>query len=110
MTRSNNLARLAQVSQLLLDVKLHALRTAASKRQQSLDLLESLNQSMADTDLALVAKYQAAQRYQQFADARRAQLNIVLARQTAEMHVARDAAGQAFGKNQALRSLQKKKL
>lgn len=106
MTKAKDLARLSQIAQLILDVKLGDLRAAAAKRQHSLDLLSSLNQNPAETDLPLITAQQAQLRYQHWADVRRAEINIVLARQTAEMHVARDAAGQAFGKDQALRAVQ----
>jgi hypothetical protein len=108
MTKKHELARLGEISNLILDVKLAALRTAAQKRQQSLDLLANLNGTVADTDLTPVVAYQTTLRYQHWADVRRAEINLVLARQTADMLAAREDAGQAFGKDQALRSLQKK--
>lgn len=108
MTKAKDLARLAQISQLILDVKLAGLQKAAVKRQQSLDLLASLNKEHEETDLPPVAAHQALLRYQHWADARRSEINLLLARQTADMHMARDAAGQAFGKDQALRGIQSK--
>lgn len=92
----------------MLDVKLAALHLAASNRQQSLDLLAELNTPLAPTDLSPVADQQAVLRYQNWADTRRAEINLLLARQTAEMLAARAAASQAFGKDQALQSLQTK--
>lgn len=108
MTKAKGLVRLGQISRLILDVKLAALHTAAAKRQHSLDLLASLNKDSVETDLSPVAAHQANLRYQHWADARRAEINLLLARQTAEMQVARDAAGQAFGKDQALRGVRAK--
>ncbi len=108
MTKANDLARLGTISQLVLDVKLAALQSAAAKRQQSLDQIDGLNAPVGAGDLPPVAAYHAQLRYQHWADARRAELNLVLARQTAEMLVARDDAAQAFGKDQALRGLQAK--
>jgi hypothetical protein len=108
MTNAKDLARLGQISQLILDVKLAALHVATGKRQQSLDLIANLNLPSAPGDLSPVAAHHAELRYQHWADARRAEINLLLARQTAEMHLARDEAGQAFGKNQALRGLQKR--
>lgn len=105
MNKTKDLARLSQIAQLILDVKLGDLRAAAAKRQHSLDLLSSLNQTPAEIDLPLVSAHQAQLRYQHWADVRRTEINIVLARQTADMHLARDAAGQAFGKDQALRAV-----
>lgn len=108
MTKAKNLARLSQITQLMLDLRLADLRAAAMKRQHSLDLLASLSHTPAATDLSVVAAHQADLRYRQWADVRRAEINLVLARQTADMHVARDAAGHAFGKDQALRGVQAK--
>ena len=108
MTKAKDMARLGQISALILDVKLAALRAAAAKRAQSLELLENLNKPAALTDLSPVAAHQAELRYQYWADARRAEVNLLLARQTADMHLARDAAGQAFGKDQALRGVSAK--
>ena len=108
MTKAKDLARLGQITQLLLDVKLADLHAAAAKRQHSLDLLASLNTAAPPTDLSPVAAHQAELRYQLWADLRRAEINLVLARQTADLHIARDAAGHAFGKDQALRGVQAK--
>lgn len=108
MTKVKSLATLNQISQLILDVKLSALQSAAAKRQNSLDLLAELNRPAPEDDLPLIVRYQADLRYQGWAEARRSEINAVLARQTAEMLVARDDAGQAFGRNQTLRSLQGK--
>jgi len=110
MTKAKDIARLSQITQLILDLKLADLRKAAAKRQHSLDLLESLNSAPPATDLSFVAAHQADLRYQHWADARRAEINLLLARQTADMHLARDAAGQAFGKDQALQSVKAKLL
>lgn len=108
MTKSKDLARLGQITQLVLDLKLADLRAAAAKRQHSLDLLASLNRASDETDLSPVAAYQADLRYQLWADARRAEINLILAQQTVEMHLARDIAGQAFAKDQALRAVKAK--
>jgi hypothetical protein len=43
--------------------------------------------------------------YERWAEARRAEINLTLARQTAEWIEARDAARQAFGRADALRRL-----
>lgn len=108
MTKAKDIARLGQITQLILDMKLADLRALAARRQQSLDLLACLNKVPADTDLPPVAAHQANLRYQNWADHRRTEINILLAEQTADMLVARDAAGQAFGKDQALHGVQAK--
>ena len=108
MTKAKDLARLSQITQLILDLKLADLRKAAAKRQHSLDLLAGLNHAPVVTDVSLLAAHQVDLRYRQWADARRAEINLLLARQTADTHLARDAAGHAFGKDQALRSIKAK--
>ena len=108
MTQDKSLARLGQISQLILDIRLAKLQAAAKQRQHSLDLLERLNVVPADDDLPLVIAHQTNMRYQQWAEARRAEINANLARQTAELLAAREDAGQAFGRNQALLGLQKR--
>ena len=108
MTKAKDLARLGQISQLILDVRLASLHLAAQKRQHSLDLLAELNRPMPQDALSLVAAHQAELRYQRWAEMRRADINPILARQTAEMLAARDEAGQAFGRNQAVCALQGK--
>lgn len=105
MTQDKSLARLGQISQLILDVRLAKLQAVAKQRQHSLDLLEQLNVPPAD-DLPLVIAHQNGMRYQKWAEARRAEINATLARQTADMLAAREDASQAFGRNQALRGLQ----
>jgi hypothetical protein len=72
MTKSRDLARLADVAQLMLDTRLGQLV------------------------------------YDRWADVRRAELNLVIARQTAEMLEARSEAGTAFGRLQALQGLAKR--
>jgi hypothetical protein len=54
-------------------------------------------------DLAPAA--QVALRYQLWADIRRAELNTVLARQTADWLAAREDARHAFGRAEALRGI-----
>lgn len=108
MKNAKSIAHLGQIAQLLLDVKLASLQAAAKKRQHSLDLLRALNSPSPDTDLPLILAHDTELRYQNWADKRRADINCTLARQTADMLAARDDAGQAFGRYQALRGLQNK--
>lgn len=108
MTTAKQIVRLGQISQLVLDVKLAALHSAASKRQHSLDLLDALNTVGTATDLSLVAQHQTNLRYQHWAQARRVELNLVLARQTADLTAARDEAVLVFGRNQAVLGLKAK--
>jgi len=51
---------------------------------------------------------EVSMRYQLWADQRRAEINLTLARQTATWLEARTEAAQAFGKSQALEGLSRK--
>ncbi len=108
MSKTQDIARLRQISQLILDVKLAALHSASRKREESLERLASLNQPNEVTDLAPTANYLTQLRYEKWADARRAEINLALAQQTVDVHLARDAAAIAFGKDQALRGVEAK--
>ena len=105
MTASQQLLRLQQISQLMLDVRLLALEKASKARQASLDHLEALNRPAVMTDLDPVVAGEVEMRFQNWADQRRAAINLELARQTAELTEARERAGQAFGRNSVILKL-----
>ncbi|MDT8857983.1 hypothetical protein RNZ50_23715 [Paracoccaceae bacterium Fryx2] len=107
MTQRDQLARLGQVSQLILDLRLSELHTAARARQDSLDRLAGLAAEPAD-GLSPIAAARAELHYQRWAEARRAEINLTLARQTADWLGAQAAARRAFGQAQALRGLAQK--
>jgi len=109
MSRDNPVDRLAALGGLILDLRLNALQAAVRARQESLDRLAGLAVAMPDVDLSPVAAHRAEVRYQAWADARRTEINLALARQTARMLEDRDAARQAFGRAQALRALRDRK-
>ena len=96
---------LVAISRLMLDHKLAALTRAAAAREESKARLAGLSQPPAETDLPLAAAAQTSLLYERWAEARRAEINLTLARQTAEWIEARDAARQAFGRTDALRRL-----
>jgi len=89
----------------MLDHKLAALTRAAAARDESKTRLAGLSRPLAETDLPLAAAAQAGLLYEHWAEARRAEINLTLARQTVEWIRARDAARQAFGRADALRRL-----
>lgn len=107
MSARARLAALGAIGQLMLDARLAELRAAAAARAQSLDRLEALVARPAP-DLEPIAAAQAELRYQRWAEARRAEINLQLARQTAAWMAAEEAARQAFGKTEALRLLREK--
>lgn len=108
MTKAKDLVSLSKISQLILDVKLAGLHSAAKKRQHSLDLLAQINRPVPLNDLSVVIAHQMELRYQAWAELRRGEINLVLARQTADLLAAREDAGQAFGRNQAVNALKEK--
>jgi hypothetical protein len=109
MTSSHNLDRLQKVSNMLLDQKLAKLQSCAAARNTSLQRLQDLTATTA-SDLEPLALARSNLRYEMWADARRADLNLVLARQTAEWLEARSRAERAFGRAEVLRQFQKKQI
>ena len=105
MSEREKLRRLAEVSGLLLDTKLFAVEKAARARQNSLNRLAELELPAAPTDLPPVLAQEIAMRYQLWADQRRSEINLVLARQSAEWAEAKQEAAQAFGRNQVVGKL-----
>jgi hypothetical protein len=105
MTRSGDVTALEGLARLILDHRLNALRAAADRREQSLMQVAALDATPGAADLSPVAAGQVALRYQLWADARRSELNMVLARQTADWMAARDEARRAFGRAEALREV-----
>ena len=106
MNDRQKLERLGQISGLLLDSKLLAVERAARARQHSLDLLAELNLPSAPTDLPPILSGEVTMRYELWADQRRSDLNLVLARQSVEWADAQQQAAQAFGRNQVVRKLE----
>ncbi len=105
MSRAKDLARLDGLARLVLDHRLSLLRDAADRRAQSRRQIEALDRAAEPVDLPPVAAGQVALRYQLWADARRADLNTLLARQTADWLEARRDAQAAFGRAEALRGV-----
>ena len=99
-----DLARLAGLADLMLDQRLASLRAAAAARAQSEARLAGLAAAPAP-DLGPVVGVTVALAYDRWADARRAEINLTLARQTVEWIDARDGAALAFGRSEVLRKL-----
>lgn len=103
MSQKQQLAKLQQIAGLMLDSRLAALQTAARAKAESEAQLAGLAVELAaPADISAAAAERAALNYQRWADARRAELNLLLARQTVAWMEARDAARIAFGKTEAL--------
>lgn len=105
MNKRDKINRLQKISDLILEKHLEQLRTTAAARNASLQGLSDLTLH-SDPDLTQphFAKLQAM--YEGWAAKRRGELNITLARQTAEWMEQRDAAMGAFGRAQNVRKLE----
>lgn len=105
--RRKELERLHALAQMQFDAAQLTLRKAAEDRDTSLALIAGLEVPPAE-GLTPVAAAMASMQYQLWADRRRAELNLTLARQTAQWLEAQGAARQAFGRKDALGRLQEK--
>ncbi len=106
MTKSKDLSRLADVAQLMLDDRLGRLRASASALERSRQQLAAINLAARPAEeLSPVVGERVAIIYDRWADARRSELNLVIARQTADCLEARAEAQDAFGRVQALQGL-----
>lgn len=106
MTKAKEMRRLAEVAQLMLDHRLGQLHSAAAELERSRGQLAAINRAAQPAeDLAPVIAEKVALTYDRWADARRSELNLVIARQTAHWMEARSDAQGAFGRVQALRGL-----
>ena len=106
MTQKDDLAKMRLISDLMLETRLAKLTAAAQAKQQSEEQLLGLAPTSYPTDrIQPVAAQLAALNYQRWAESRRAEINLVLARQTAEWIDARDAARTAFGRAEVVGKL-----
>lgn len=105
MTKAADMIRLAEVAQLMLDHRLARLRDAAAELERSRMQRAALARPATPSDLEPVTAEKVALTYDRWADQRRAELNLVIARQTASWMEARGEAQTAFGRVQALQGL-----
>lgn len=105
MSKTRDFDRLGQVAQVTLDHRLGLMRAATAALDRSKAQLATINAAGSPADLPLVASARAEWTYQRWADLRRGELNLVIARQTADRLTALDAAKTAFGRLEALRGL-----
>lgn len=105
MSKARDLSRLADLAQLMLDHRLGQLRQSADALDQSRMQLAAVNRAAKPADLDPVTAARVGLGYDRWADVRRAELNLVIARQSAAWHEARSEAQTAFGRVQALQAL-----
>lgn len=111
MDKKAKLDRLTALSTLILDQHLARLQAAAAARNISLQRLQDLAPTQSD-DLNPITSATTLIRYDLWADTKRREINLVLARQTVIWLDARKAAQEAFGRADVLQriktSLQKR--
>lgn len=106
MTKARDIHRLAELAQLMLDHRLGQLHAAAAELDRSRGQLAAINRAaLPAQDLSPVVAEKVALTYDRWADARRSELNLVIARQTVDWMEARNGAKGAFGRLQALQGL-----
>ncbi len=106
MTDAAKLKQLGELADLIFEMRLSRLETAARAKSESEALLRGLDQPAASEEgLIATAAAVAGLAYQRWAERRRSEINLQLARQTAEWHEAREGAREAFGRTEALRRL-----
>ena len=105
--KRDDLKKLAELADVLLDHRLALLRQTADAKLHSERALEGLatEEKAQPQDMVGASAALASLAYARWADARRAEINLVLARQTHEWLDARESARNAFGRAEALRKL-----
>lgn len=109
MTRSKDLVALVHLGQLVLDHKLGVLKSTSDRLAHSRMQLSAVNQAGQPADLDPILSSKVGLGYERWADVRRSELNLVIARQTAAWLEARGEAQTAFGRVQALQRLEGKR-
>lgn len=99
------LLSLQEISGVILDRRLALLRACGAARSTSLKLLQDLEPKESGEEIEPIALAKSNLQYQAWADRRRAEINILLARQTVDLIEARKLAMSAFGKADAIRHL-----
>ena len=105
MSQAKDIKRLAEVAQLMLDHRLGQLHGAAAELERSRMQLDAINEAGRPADLEVLTSERVALAYDRWADQRRGELNLVIARQTVDWMEARGEAQSAFGRVQALQGL-----
>jgi hypothetical protein len=89
----------------VLDQRLSGLRHAQAQRDETRHRLAALDQPEVWDECSLQSSARAAMLYQAWADARRRELNLNLARQTIKVINAEEASREAFGRQVALKRI-----
>lgn len=109
MKKDHDMARLVHLAEMSLDHSLGRLRSSRARLDQSRMQLSAINQTGLQVDLEPIVATRVGLGYERWADIRRAEFNMIIARQTADWLEARDAAQVAFGRVQALQALSRRR-
>jgi hypothetical protein len=102
----HSLDRLTAIAEIIVEQRLAKLQACAAERNNSLQRLQDLvPTSSAETDP--ISQATTLLRYETWADARRREINLLLARQTVAWLEARSEAQSAFGRADVLKKLAK---
>lgn len=101
----STLRRLATIAALIRDARLEMVKRCAHAQGQTSQRLEDLQKKGPAEDMDPIAMNSVRLNYEAWADARRRDLLITLARQRAELGEAEAAAREAFGRAEALRKI-----
>lgn len=106
MDKFSNLSRLTALSTLILDQHLAKLQAATAAKNMSLQRLQDLA-PMQSEGLDPIVSATTLMRYEHWADSKRREINMVLARQTVTWLEARKASQDAFGRADVLKRIKK---
>ncbi len=98
------LANLSQLTALALEARLGELRKAAEARDATWAALQALKalRPKVDGDIPMPIQARTDILYERWVEKRRAEMNLLLARQTAKWLEQREGAAAAFGRNDVL--------
>lgn len=96
---------LQKISGVILDRRLALLQACLAARSTSLQLLQDLEPKESGEKVEPIALAKSNLQYQAWVDRRRAEINILLARQTVDLIEARKMAMSAFGRADVIRHL-----
>jgi len=109
MSRREMISKLVKIGDMLLDKRMHELRASAAERDHNLVLLKNLTPEPIEEPQTISGAL-AALSYNQWADARRAEINLVLATKTAQWLQAKADAERALGRSEVLKKIYKRKI
>lgn len=105
MSKIKDMARLSALAGMLRDIELAEVSAAAQARQASLDRLADLALPRQTAEVDEISAARAGLLYESWADQRRAEIRLVLERQTKALLQAQDKARLALGRADVMERL-----